>query len=96
VLRLAASSALAFALSLAPYQCGHAPDPDVRREDTAGDALWSFAADLRARHDDHGADEALRFLVAKYPSSRHAEAARAALSGSAPAQIGAEAADAAP
>lgn len=76
MLRRVATSTLAAVLGLAPYQCGHAPDPDMRREDTAGDALWSLAEDLRARHEDHAADETLRFLVTKYPSSRHAAAAR--------------------
>jgi len=31
--------ALALALASAPMQCGHAPDPNERREDTPGDAL---------------------------------------------------------
>jgi outer membrane protein assembly factor BamD (BamD/ComL family) len=86
VLRLAVASVASAALSLAPFQCGHDPDPNVRREDTAGDALWALAQDFRARHDEAAAKDTLKFLIEKYPSSRHTPAAKeelAALSGSA-------------
>ena len=63
----------------APLQCSRDPDPNQRREDTAGDALWGLAQDQRARHEDAAARETLRYLVDRYPSSRYAEAARAEL-----------------
>jgi len=72
--------ALAAAIAvIAPFQCAHSPDPDVRREDTAGDALWSLAQDFHAKHDAAGERATLTFLVEHYPSSRYAPAARDAL-----------------
>ncbi len=76
VLRLAAASIASAALTLAPFQCSHDPDPNVRREDTAGDALWALAQDFRTRHDDAAAKDTLKFLIEKYPSSRHTPAAK--------------------
>ena len=60
----------------APMQCAHKPDPDVRREDAPDDALWGLAAEFRARGNEVAAKETLRYLVEKYPSSRHAAEAR--------------------
>lgn len=67
---------LSASLSLAPFQCARDPDPNLRREDTAGDALWALAQDFRARGNEPSARETLAYLVAKYPSSRYARAAR--------------------
>lgn len=75
-------AALAMSLSSAPVQCKHDPDPGMRREDTAGDVLWALSEDFRARHDDKAADDTLRFLTQKYPSNRHAAAAREILASS--------------
>jgi Tfp pilus assembly protein PilF len=69
--------AFATALSLAPYQCRHDPDPNLRREDTAGDALWDLAQDFDARGKPEAARDARRYLVEHYPSNRHAAEARA-------------------
>lgn len=79
-----ASGLAAFALVLggfgtAPMQCKHERDPSIRLEDTAGDALWDLAADFKKRGNEAAAKETLRFLVARYPSSRYAPAARAEL-----------------
>ena len=63
-------------LTIAPFQCAHTPDPNARREDTAGDALWALAQDFHAHHDEPGARATLTFLVDHYPSSRYAPAAR--------------------
>ena len=63
-------------VTLAPFQCAHTPDPNARREDTAGDALWSLAQDFRAHHDEPAARATLTYLVDHYPSSRYASAAR--------------------
>ncbi len=64
------------ALALAPVQCGHAPDPNERREDTPGDALWQLAQKFHAEHDDAAERRTLQYLVERYPSSRWAPAAR--------------------
>jgi hypothetical protein len=66
----------------APYQCGRAPDRSVR-EETPGEALYGVAQKLRADGDEAGYRTTLTYLVARYPSSRFAEAARADLGGDA-------------
>ncbi|MEO8796909.1 MAG: hypothetical protein ABI551_03415 [Polyangiaceae bacterium] len=60
-------------------QCAHDPDPNLRSEDTAGDALWSMGQRFEAEHEEKAARETYAYLVDQYPSSRHAEAARAAI-----------------
>jgi len=82
-MRVAFASALVASLSLAPVQCTRTPDPSLRVEDSPGDALWDLAQDFRAKKDDAAARSTLKFLVDKYPSSRHAAAARAELEGQA-------------
>ncbi len=67
------------ALGSAPMQCKHDPDPNLRREDTAGDALWELAQDFRAKGNEAAAKDTLRFLVARYPSNRHVPEAKAEL-----------------
>lgn len=79
-----ASPLFAFALVLgglgtAPMQCKHERDPSLRMEDSAGDALWDLALDFKKKGDEGAARETLRRLVERYPSSRHAAAARAEL-----------------
>lgn len=71
-------------LGNAPLQCAKKPDPDLRVEDTAGDALWDLAEDFRAKGNPQAARETLQFLVERYPSNRHADTARAALEGGGP------------
>ncbi len=66
----------AIAITHAPMQCSHDPDPSVRQEDTAGDALWDLGQDFKARGDDAAYRHTLETLVSRYPSSRHAPAAR--------------------
>ncbi len=73
------AAALASLLAIAPIQCAHDPDPNVRREDTAGDALWSMGQRFEADHEEKAARETYAYLVDQYPSSRHAEAARDAM-----------------
>lgn len=63
----------------APLQCRHDPDPSVRTEDTAGDALWALAQDFRSKGNEDAARQTLAFLVERYPSNRHAPVARAEL-----------------
>ena len=66
-------------LGSAPMQCSRDPDPSLRREDTAGDALWDLAQDFRAKGNEAAAKDTLRFLVARYPSNRHVPEAKAEL-----------------
>jgi hypothetical protein len=65
----------------APLQCGGGGDPSLRREDSAGDALYALAQDFHARGNEAAARDTLRYLVEHYPSNRHADAARAELGG---------------
>lgn len=81
MLRLVTAGALLAALGTAPLQCQHDPDPNLRREDSAGDALYALAQDFRAKGDEPAAKDTLRYLVAHYPSNRHAPEARAQLGG---------------
>jgi hypothetical protein len=73
----------------APLQCSHDPDPSVRTEDTAGDALWDLARDFEARGNHAAAQQTLERLVTRYPSSRHTEAAKELLDGGTWADTGA-------
>lgn len=71
--------AVAVALGLggfAPLQCTKDPDPNLRREETADEALYRLSEDFSARGDDAAAKHTLEVLVAKYPSSRFAPGAR--------------------
>ncbi|MGH7281288.1 MAG: tetratricopeptide repeat protein [Polyangiaceae bacterium] len=81
------AAAVAMLVAIAPIQCAHDPDPNARREDTAGDALWSMAMHFETEHDDQAAKETLAYLVQEYPSNRHTEAAKTELAklGGAPA-----------
>jgi TolA-binding protein len=63
-------------LSSAPIQCKRDPDPNLRREDTAGDALWNLAMKFREEKNEASARATLQYLVDRYPSNRHAAAAR--------------------
>ncbi len=76
MIRLVSAGAIVAMLGGAPLQCRHDPDPSVRREDSAGDALYALAEDFRARGNDDAAKQTLRFLVERYPSNRHVPAAR--------------------
>jgi len=66
----------AFALSLAPIQCGHTADAELREDETPGDALWQLAQRFHAAHDEAAARRTLEFLVERYPASRWVPAAR--------------------
>jgi hypothetical protein len=71
-----AAAVTAAALALAPFQCGRGPDPGLRQEETAGDALWALGEDFADAGDDRAAKRTYRFLVERYPSSRYAPAAQ--------------------
>ncbi len=61
---------------IAPLQCTKDPDPNLRREETADEALYRLSEDFAARGDDAAAKHTLEVLVTKYPSSRFAPGAR--------------------
>ncbi len=80
MVRVAVGAALvAVALGTAPLQCTKDPDPSLRREETADEALYHLSEDFKARGDDAAARHTLEVLVTKYPSSRFAPGARAEL-----------------
>jgi outer membrane protein assembly factor BamD (BamD/ComL family) len=81
MIRIVTAGALLAALGSAPLQCRHDPDPNLRREDDSGDALYALAQDFRAKGNEDAAKQTLRFLVERYPSNRHVPAARAELGG---------------
>ena len=66
---------LAGALVYAPYQCGKSPEPSLR-EETPGEALYGLAQKMKADGDEQGYRTTLRYILARYPSSRYAQAAR--------------------
>jgi hypothetical protein len=78
VIRLLGAGLIVASLG-APLQCGSGSDPAVRREDSAGDALFNLAQDFRAKGNEPAAKDTLRYLVEHYPSNRHVPAARAEL-----------------
>ena len=73
---IAKAVAVVALISIAPIQCAHSPDPNERREDSPGDALWTMSQKFEAEHNDVAAKETLEYLVEQYPSSRHTQAAK--------------------
>ncbi len=67
---------LSVVIALAPMQCRGSEDPALQRDETPGDALYDLAQQFHAKGDDAAYRETLRFLVARYPSSRRAVTAR--------------------
>jgi TolA-binding protein len=80
-MRIAVVSALLASLSTAPVQCTRDPDPNLRTEDSAGDALWALAQDFHKKNDEPAARATLKFLIERYPSNRHVAEAKAQLEG---------------
>jgi hypothetical protein len=77
--RAPAAIFLVGAMLYAPYQCGKAPERSLR-EETPGEALYELAQKMKADGDEQGYRTTLRYIVARYPSSRYAAAARMGLS----------------
>jgi len=75
------ASALVLSMGSAPVQCTRTPDPDGRRDDQPGDALWELAAKFREEGNRPASDATLSYLVKQYPSDRHAAAAKEMLAG---------------
>ncbi|UJR81594.1 tetratricopeptide repeat protein [Sandaracinus amylolyticus] len=67
---------LAASFAFAPLQCGSAPDPDRRREDSPAEALLGLAERFGEEGDDDARRTTLRHLIERYPDSREAERAR--------------------
>ena len=72
---LAAALLLASA-STAPFQCAKDPDPKKAHEEGPGEALYGLAERFHAQGDEKARAETLRYIVARYPSSRFAVMAR--------------------
>jgi TolA-binding protein len=64
------------ALANAPFQCASEPDPTKAMEDTPGEALYKLAEQFKASGDERAWRRTLEYLIARYPSSRFAAAAR--------------------
>jgi len=75
-MRAALLAAGMLALALAPMQCAKKYDDGLRREDSAGDGLWSLSEDFRAKGDEQSSLATLRYLVKRYPTSRRAPKAK--------------------
>jgi hypothetical protein len=73
VLRVAIAAAF---ISIAPIQCGHTPDAELREDETPGDALWRLAEQFRASQDVSAERRTLEYLVEQYPASRWVGPAR--------------------
>ena len=76
MLRTAAVVLLCAALGNAPFQCASEPDPQKAMEETPGEALYKLAEQFKASGDEKAWRRTLEYLIANYPSSRFAAAAR--------------------
>ena len=63
----------------APLQCASDPEPELRRYETPGEALYELATQFKAKGDEKAWRTTLEYLIARYPNSRHAEMARSDL-----------------
>ncbi len=66
------AAAFTLLLAVAPFQCPSDPDPEKRREDTPGEALYDLAGEFKKAGDKEGHVRTLKYLIQKYPRSRHA------------------------
>ncbi len=71
------AGALLASLGNAPMQCGHGGGAEGGHAEEPGDALYALAQDFHARGNEEASRQTLQFLIQKYPSNRHAPAARA-------------------
>lgn len=72
----ALSPILIAAALAAPFQCARKTPPSERTEDEAAEVLYQLADRFKAEGNGAARAETLRFLVARYPASRFAEAAK--------------------
>jgi outer membrane protein assembly factor BamD (BamD/ComL family) len=82
--RSIASVAFVASLASAPFQCASKEDPNRKMEEEPADALYQLAQKFKAEGDVKSAQETLKFIVERYPSSRFAETARRELQEPAP------------
>ncbi len=75
LLGLAASLSLSAAIT-APFQCARSHPVEHRVEDDPAEVLYTLADKFKAEGNAAARTETLRFLVARYPESRFAAAAR--------------------
>jgi len=64
------AATVAVLLAVAPLQCGHTPEAELREDETPGDALWALAQRFHAEHRDEAERQTLEYLVERYPASR--------------------------
>ena len=64
------------ALNGAPLQCASDPDPQLRRYETPGEALYGLAQQFKAKGDQKAWRVTLEYLISHYPNSRYATMAR--------------------
>ena len=79
VVRALATLLVALGLSGAPLQCASDPDPELRRYETPGEALYGLAQQFKAKGDEEAWRATLEYLIARYPNSRFAVTARSDL-----------------
>jgi hypothetical protein len=77
--RLLATLFCALSFYFAPLQCASEPDPELRRYETPGEALYGLAQQFKAKGDDAAWRATLDYLIARYPNSRFAVTARSDL-----------------
>lgn len=77
VLRAVAAAALVVAsVGTAPMQCAREPEPEMAHEEDPPEALYGLAEQFKERGDREARVTTLRYLVARFPSSRFAAMAR--------------------
>jgi hypothetical protein len=79
VVRTLATLLVALGLGGAPLQCASDPDPELRRYETPGEALYGLAQQFKAKGDEEAWRATLEYLIARYPNSRFAVTARSDL-----------------
>ena len=62
-------------------QCASDPEPEMRRWEEPGEALYGLARQFKAKGDEAAWRATLEYLVARYPNSRFAPRAREDLAG---------------
>lgn len=70
------SALIALSASRAPFQCASEADPNHRREEEPGEALYKLSEEFEAKGNRKAQKETLLFLLKSYPTSRFAEQAR--------------------
>ena len=73
---IVASVLIALSASKAPFQCASEADPNRRREEEPGEALYTLAEQFEAKGDRRAQKETLRIWIKSYPTTRFAGQAR--------------------